>query len=78
MAFFSRVFGNINVNFWLLREKGNDILPVGVIYGPNGGGKSNLLAALGCVISLVAEPVYELGKNHARFKAFGLLSIQSA
>ena len=48
-------------------EKGNDILPVGVIYGPNGGGKSNLLAALGCVISLVTEPVYELGKNHARF-----------
>ena len=28
-------------------EKGNDILPVGVIYGPNGGGKSNLLTALG-------------------------------
>ena len=48
-------------------ERGNDILPVGVIYGPNGGGKSNLLAALGCVISLVTEPVYELGKNHARF-----------
>ena len=48
-------------------EKGNDILPVSVIYGPNGGGKSNLLAALGCVISLITEPVYELGKNHARF-----------
>jgi AAA15 family ATPase/GTPase len=48
-------------------ERGNDILPVGVIYGPNGGGKSNLLAALGCVISLVTEPVYELSKNHARF-----------
>lgn len=47
--------------------KGNDILPVGVIYGPNGGGKSNLLAALGCVISMVTEPVYELGKNHSRF-----------
>lgn len=48
-------------------EKGNAILPIGVIYGPNGGGKSNLLAALGCVISLVTEPVYELGKNRARF-----------
>lgn len=48
-------------------EKGNDILPVGVIYGPNGGGKSNLLAALGCVISLVTSPVYDLGKNHSRF-----------
>ena len=48
-------------------DKGTDLLPVGVIYGPNGGGKSNLLAAFGCVISLVTEPVYELGKNHSRF-----------
>ncbi len=54
-------------NSLIKTEKGNDILPVGVIYGPNGGGKSNLLAALGCVISLVTAPVYELGKNHARF-----------
>ena len=51
----------------LKTEKGNDILPAGVIYGPNGGGKSNLLAALGCVISLVSAPVFELGKNHTRF-----------
>lgn len=47
--------------------KGGAILPVGVIYGPNGGGKSNLLSALGCVISLVTEPVYQLGKNHSKF-----------
>lgn len=47
--------------------KGGELLPVGVIYGPNGGGKSNLLAALGCVIFLVTEPVYRLGKNHSRF-----------
>jgi AAA15 family ATPase/GTPase len=40
---------------------GNDILPVGVIYGSDSGGKSNLLAALGCVITLVTEPVYEVG-----------------
>ena len=48
-------------------DKGNELLPVGVIYGPNGGGKSNLLAALGYVISLVTAPVFELGKNHTRF-----------
>lgn len=48
-------------------DKGVAVLPVSVIYGPNGGGKSNLLAALGCVISLVTEPVYELGKNHSKF-----------
>lgn len=46
---------------------GSHILPVSVIYGPNGGGKSNLLAALGCVISLVTAPVYELGKSNVRF-----------
>jgi len=47
-------------------EKGNDILPVSVIYGPNGGGKSNLIAALSCVISLVTEPVYKLGMHHVQ------------
>ena len=39
------------------------LLPVGAVYGPNGGGKSNLLQALSCVISTIVEPVYELGKN---------------
>lgn len=42
-----------------------DLLPVGVIYGPNGGGKSNLLRALGCVISLITDPVYDLKKTRA-------------
>ena len=46
---------------------GGSLLPVSVIYGPNGGGKSNLLGALGCVISLVTDPVYQLGKNHSNF-----------
>ena len=41
----------------------SDLLPVNVIYGPNGGGKSNLLQALACVISTVVEPVNELGKK---------------
>lgn len=48
-------------------KNGNALLPIGVIYGPNGGGKSNLLAALGCVISLITSPVYELGKTHLPF-----------
>ena len=30
----------------LADEKGGALLPVGVIYGPNGGGKTNLLLAL--------------------------------
>ena len=41
-------------------EKADDILPVGVIYGPNGGGKSNLLQALSCLINTVVNPIYEL------------------
>ena len=42
------------------KEKANDILPVGVIYGPNGGGKSNLLQALACLISTVVKPIVSL------------------
>ena len=44
-------------------EKAVSLLPVSVIYGPNGGGKSNLLQALSCVISMVAGPVYDLNKS---------------
>ncbi len=40
-----------------------DLVPVSVVYGPNGGGKSNLLQALSCVISTIVKPVHELGKN---------------
>ena len=36
-----------------------DLLPVNVVYGPNGGGKSNLLQALACVISTIVKPVNE-------------------
>lgn len=40
------------------------LLPVSAIYGPNGGGKTNLLMALSCVISTIVNPVKELEKNH--------------
>lgn len=45
----------------------SDLLPVNIVYGPNGGGKSNLLQALACVISTVVKPVNELGKNRQGF-----------
>lgn len=45
-------------------EKCNDILPVSVVYGPNGGGKTNLLQALACLISVVTEPIIQL--EHTR------------
>lgn len=44
-----------------------DLVPVSAVYGPNGGGKSNLLQALSCVISTIVKPVHELGKNRQPF-----------
>lgn len=44
-------------------ENVSDLLPVSVIYGPNGGGKTNLLRALSCLISLVTKPIEDLKKN---------------
>lgn len=44
-------------------EKTSALLPVSVVYGPNGGGKSNLLQALGCLVTTVVRPIFELKKN---------------
>ena len=38
----------------------NDYLPVAVIYGPNGGGKSNALEALSTLIHLVTSPIFAI------------------
>lgn len=45
----------------------SNLLPVSVIYGPNGGGKTNLLQALACLISIVTKPIEDLKKNRASF-----------
>ena len=45
------------------REKCSNLLPVSVIYGPNGGGKSNLLQALACLITAVVKPINDLGNT---------------
>ena len=45
------------------RDKASPLLPVSVIYGPNGGGKSALLMALGNLISIVVDPIKQLQKN---------------
>lgn len=47
----------------ITNENCSDLLPVSVIYGPNGGGKTNLLRALACVISFVVKPIYDLQKT---------------
>lgn len=48
------------------REKCSSLLPVAVMYGPNGGGKTNLLQALACLISTVVKPIHDLEKNQKR------------
>ncbi len=48
------------------QDKCNNLLPVSAIYGPNGGGKSNLIRALSAVISAVVVPICELKQNHTR------------
>jgi hypothetical protein len=47
----------------IAKEKGGALLPVGVVYGPNGGGKTNLLQALSCLISTVVKPIHDLEKS---------------
>lgn len=44
-------------------ERADPLLPVSVIYGPNGGGKSNLLGALACLITTVVNPIRTLEKS---------------
>lgn len=50
-------------NSLITKEKCSSLLPVSVIYGPNGGGKTNLLQALSCAISTVVKPIHDLEKN---------------
>ena len=38
------------------QEKAEDLLPVSAVYGPNGGGKTNLLQAFFCLINLDVRP----------------------
>lgn len=47
----------------IIDKNGERILPVSVIYGPNAGGKSTLLEALVCLISIVLKPRMVLEKK---------------
>lgn len=51
----------------VIRDKnGEQFLPVSAIYGPNGGGKSNVLEALHTVAAKVLRPLYVTGDNEER------------
>ena len=43
-------------------EKASPLLTISSVYGPNGGGKSNLLKAFGCLVSTIVKPIADLGK----------------
>ena len=44
----------------------SNLLPVAAIYGPNGGGKTNMLQALTCLISTVVKPIYDMEKTRTK------------
>ena len=44
---------------------GGNLLPTVVLYGPNGGGKSNALKAFMCMVSTVLKPIYETHTNRS-------------
>lgn len=46
---------------------GKEFLPVSVIYGPNAGGKSNVLKALNCAVGTVVIPIFYLNKQIKSF-----------
>lgn len=50
----------------IVKDKCSDLLPVSVIYGPNGGGKTNLIRALSCLITTVVKPIHDLGSTRNR------------
>ena len=50
----------------ILDKNGEQFLPVSAIYGPNGGGKSNVLEALHTVAAKVLRPLYATGDNEER------------
>ena len=45
---------------------GERFLPVSAIYGPNGGGKSNVLAALHTLVAKILRPLYATEDNEER------------
>ena len=50
----------------IMDKNGEQFLPVSAIYGPNGGGKSNVLEALHTGAAKVVRPLYATGDNEER------------
>jgi len=51
----------------IIKDKDGEMyLPVSAIYGPNGGGKSNVLAALHTLVAKILRPLYATEDNEER------------
>ena len=51
----------------IMKDKDGEVyLPVSAIYGPNGGGKSNVLAALHTLVAKILRPLYATEDNEER------------
>lgn len=50
----------------IVDKDGEEFLPVSAIYGPNGGGKSNVLEAVHTLAAKVLRPLYATGDNEER------------
>ena len=57
-------------NTILIDKNGERVLPVSAIYGPNGGGKSGLIEALVCFISIILKTRITLGVQGKTKKYF--------
>lgn len=60
----------------LLHGQGTDILPVCVIYGPNGGGKSGVLMAIESLRNFVISPLIQLAFMKNKNEKLADLSLQ--
>ena len=58
------------------QEDGQEFLPVSVIYGPNGGGKSNVLEAIFAMAAKVLLPVYAARQNDPRILRLTITKIR--
>ena len=53
----------------IIKDKDEELyLPVSAVYGPNGGGKSNVLEALHSLVTKVLRPLYATSNNEENAK----------
>ena len=55
----------------IIKDKDEELyLPVSAVYGPNGGGKSNVLEALHSLVTKVLRPLYATSNSQQNLNCF--------